>query len=116
MYQDGYQAVQKYVGISAQKVRLVVDQVRGMPAYEALQVLQFMTQGAAVPVSKVIRSAMANAENNFGADPEALVVAEIVADEGPTRRWRRFGARGRWKPILRRSSHIRVVLSERAGS
>ena len=113
MYQDGFQAVQKYVGISAQKVRLVIDQVRGLPAAQALDMLQFMTQGAALPVSKAIKSAMANAENNFGADRDSLVVAEITADEGPTRRWRRFGARGRWKPILRRSSHIKVVLSER---
>ena len=116
MLQDGYQAVQKYVGISPQKVRLVLDQVRGMPANEALEVLQFMTQGAALPVSKAIKSALANAENNFGANPEELMVAMIVADEGPTRRWRRFGARGRWKPILRRSSHITVVLSERSRS
>lgn len=114
MDQDGYQAVQKYIGISAQKVRLVIDQVRGMQAQEALTALQFMTQGAALPVSKAIKSAMANAENNFGADPEALMVSVITADEGPTRRWRRFGARGRWKPILRRQSHIKVVLSERA--
>lgn len=110
---EGYQAVQKYIGISPQKVRLVMDQVRGMQAQQALDTLQFMTQGAAVPISKAIRSAMANAENNFGADPESLVVSTIRADEGPTRRWRRFGARGRWKPILRRSSHITVILSER---
>lgn len=114
MYEQGYQAVQKYVGISPQKVRLVIDQVRGLPAQEALSLLQYMPQSAALPVSKAIRSALANAENNFGAEPDELVVAEIAADPGPTRRWRRFGARGRWKPIRRRSSHIRVVLSERS--
>jgi large subunit ribosomal protein L22 len=114
MAAEGYQAVQKYVGISAQKVRLVINQVRGMRALEAIDVLQFMTQAAAEPVSKVIKSALANAENNFGVDPEGLTVAEISADGGPMRRWRRFGARGRFKPIQRRSSHIRVVLTEAA--
>ena len=109
---DGYHAVQKYVGISAQKVRLVINQVRGMQAQRALEVLQFMPQAAAEPVAKAIKSALANAENNFGVDPEALTVREITADGGPMRKWRRFGSRGRFKPILRRSSHIRVVLAE----
>lgn len=111
---EGYQAVQKYVGISAQKVRLVINQVRGMRALQAIDVLQFMPQAAAEPVSKAIKSALANAENNFGVDPDGLTVAEISADGGPMRRWRRFGARGRFKPIQRRSSHIRVVLTEAA--
>jgi large subunit ribosomal protein L22 len=109
---EGFQAVQKYVGISPQKVRLVMDQVRGMSAMEALDLLQFMPQSAAEAVRKAIRSAAANAENNFGVDPSRLTIGEIFADTGPTRRWRRFGARGRWKPILRRSSHITVVLHE----
>jgi len=106
-------AVTKYVGISPQKVRLVVDEVRGMKAEEALTRLKFMTQGAAKPVAKVIRSAVANAEENFGLTRADLYVAQICADEGPTRKWRRFGARGRFKPILKRSSHITVVLEER---
>ena len=110
---EGFQAVQKYIGISAQKVRLVSDPVRGRGASDALDLLQFMPQAGAHPVAKAIRSAVANAENNFGIDPGNLVVSVITADEGPTRRWRRFGARGRFKPILRRSSHITVVLDER---
>ena len=112
MPEEGYQAVQKYVGISAQKVRLVLNQVRGKRADDALDLLQFMPQPAAGPVAKAIRSALANAENNFSVDPDDLIVTEIAADNGPTRRWRRFGARGRWKPIRRRSAHIRVVLTE----
>ncbi len=112
MIEEGFRAVQKYVGISPQKVRLVLDQVRGMPALEAISLLQFMPQGAALPVSKAIRSAMANAENNFGVDPGDLMVTTIAADAAPMRRWRRFGARGRWKPIRRRASHIRVTLTE----
>ena len=102
----------RYVPISAQKVRLVVDQVRGKGADAALDMLSFMLQGAAKPVYKVIHSAISNAEENFGLVRDDLYVAEIYADEGPTRRWRRFGARGRFKPILKRSSHITVVLAE----
>ena len=109
-------ATARFVLASAQKVRLVVDQVRGRPAKEALELLRFSRKAAAVPVRKVIRSAMANAEKNFGLDPDEMVVARIWADEGPTRRWRRFGARGRFKPILRRASHITVVLRERPGA
>ncbi len=103
----------RHVWQSARKVRLVVDHVRGMDALRALSVLKVMPQRAATPVYKVIKSAVANAENNFGMMPEDLYVAQIWADEGPTRRWRRFGARGRYKPILKRSSHVSVVLRER---
>jgi large subunit ribosomal protein L22 len=102
----------RYVPMSAQKVRLVIDQVRGMNADEALDLLSFMPQAAAKPVYKVIRSAIANAEENLGLARDDLYVEEIFADEGPTRKWRRFGARGRFKPLLRRSSHIRVILAE----
>lgn len=107
-------AQRKYVGISAQKVRLVVDRVRGMRAEDALATLKFMPQAAAKPVYKVVASALANAEENEGLARNDMWIAEIYADEGPTRKWRRFGARGRFKPILRRSSHITVVLEERA--
>lgn len=107
-------AVAKYIDISAQKVRLVVDVVRGMGVPEALAQLQFMPQRAAGPVRKVIASAAANAEENLGLNRDDLYIAEISADEAPTRKWRRFGARGRFKPILRRNSHIRVILRERA--
>ncbi|NPA90124.1 MAG: 50S ribosomal protein L22 [Chloroflexi bacterium] len=106
-------AVAKYIPISAQKVRLVVDQIRGMRAQDALEVLRFMPQRAAKPVAKVLASAIANAENNEGLDPELLYIHRIFVDEGPRRRWRRFGARGRFKPIIRRSSHITVELEER---
>jgi large subunit ribosomal protein L22 len=102
----------RYVPMSAQKVRLVVDQVRGLNADAALDQLSFMPQAAARSVYKVIRSAIANAEENFGLARDDLYIVEIYADEGPTRRWRRFGARGRFKPLLRRSSHITVVLAE----
>jgi large subunit ribosomal protein L22 len=102
-----------FVSMSAQKVRLVVDLVRGKPVIEAVNLLRFTPSGAAKPVSRVIESAMANAEENFGVSRDDLVVYRIFADEAPTRKWRRFGARGRFKPLLRRASHITVILRER---
>jgi len=105
-------AVARHVRMSPQKVRLVIDQVRGRDALEALTLLKFMPQRAAKPVHKVIASAVANAEENFGMNREDLYIDRIFADGAPTRRWRRFGARGRFKPILKRTSHITVVLKE----
>ena len=102
----------RYVPISPQKVRRVIDLVRGKDATSALELLKFTPNSAAKPVSKVIYSAMANAEDSFGFSRDELYIHKIVADQGPTRRWRRFGARGRFKPILRRSCHISVVLRE----
>jgi len=107
------QAHNRYVPQSPRKVRLVVDRVRGMDAEEALSVLKLMPHRAATPVYKLVKSAVANAENNFGMAAEDLYIAYISADGGPIRRWRRFGARGRFKPIQKRSSHITVVLRER---
>jgi large subunit ribosomal protein L22 len=106
----------RHVSQSAQKVRLVVDRVRGMDALHAMGVLQAMPHRAATPVYKLIKSAVSSAENDYGMAGEDLYIAQISADEGPVRRWRRFGARGRFKPILKRSSHITVVLRERAPS
>ncbi len=103
----------RQIQISPQKARLVIDMVRGKDVIEALNILKFVPNKAAHPVSKVIASAMANAEENFGISRNDLYVYSIVADQGPTRRWRKFGARGRFKPWTRRSSHISVVLRER---
>ncbi|MEW6083366.1 MAG: 50S ribosomal protein L22 [Chloroflexota bacterium] len=107
------QAHLKFLPMSAQKVRLVVDLVRGKGANEALEMLRFVNKAAALPVRKLVASAVANAEENYGVSRDDLVVAKIFADEAPTRKWRRFGARGRFKPILRRNSHVTVVLRER---
>ena len=101
------------IPLSAQKVRLLVDLVRGKDAVTALNILKFQPQRAAQPVSKVLASAVANAEENFGVSRDDLYVYRIFADEAPTRKWRRFGARGRFKPWLRRASHITVVLREK---
>ena len=103
----------RFLPISAQKVRLVVDLVRGKDANEALEMLRFVNKRAAEPVKKLLASAVSNAEENFGVSRDDLYVAKIFADEAPTRRWRRFGARGRFKPLLRRASHVTVILRER---
>jgi large subunit ribosomal protein L22 len=102
----------RYVRMSPQKVRLVVDQIRDKDVVEALEMLRFLPQAAAQPVYKVLRSAVANAEENLGLAREDLYVSEAYVDGGPVRKWRRFGARGRFKPQLKRSSHITIVLEE----
>lgn len=107
----------KHIPMSARKVRRVIDQVRGMEVVQALEALRLLPHAAARPVEKVIRSAVANAEENIGLSRENLYIAHIVADEGPGvapgKGWRpRFAARGRYHPIRRRSSHITVVLEE----
>ena len=103
----------RFVPISPQKVRLVIDLVRGKDVVEALTMLKFTPNRAAHPVSKVLVSAAANGEENFGVSRDELYIYRIFADEAPTRKWRKFGARGRFKPWLRRASHITVVLRER---
>jgi large subunit ribosomal protein L22 len=110
-------AISRHIPISPQKVRLVVNVVRGKDAEKALETLRFMPQKAAEPVYKLIQSAVSNAEQNYGLEIDELFVSNIYADDGPRRRLApyggRFGARGRFKPIMRRSSHVTVVLAER---
>jgi large subunit ribosomal protein L22 len=94
--------------IAAQKVRLVADQIRGLPVEKALNLLSFSEKKAAAIVKKVLESAIANAEHNDGADVDELRVSHVVADEGPTmKRWR-ARARGRAAKVLKRSSHVTV--------
>ncbi|MBN1538019.1 MAG: 50S ribosomal protein L22 [Anaerolineales bacterium] len=106
------QANAQFVPQSAQKVRMVADMIRGKHVIEAQNLLKFTPNSAARPVLKVLNSAMANAEENFGVSRDDLYIFRIMADEAPTRKWRKFGARGRFKPWLRRSSHITVILRE----
>jgi large subunit ribosomal protein L22 len=103
----------RYLPMSPQKVRLVVDMVRGLAVTEALNVLQFTPKTAAKPIRKLLNSAVANAEENLGLNRDDLFVSKIFVDKAPTRPWRRFGARGRFKPIKRRHAHVTVVLRER---
>jgi large subunit ribosomal protein L22 len=105
----------KFLSISPQKLRLVCDQVRGMNAEQAKTVLKFMPHKGAEIVSKTLASAMANAENNFDLDVDGLYIAQIFADEGPRLRRFKAGARGRYKPRVKRTSHLTVILAEREG-
>ncbi len=98
--------------ISAQKVRLVADQVRGMPVEKAEQLLTFSTKKAAHIVKKVLLSAIANAEHNDGADIDELSVSSIMVDEGPTMKRGRARAKGRGTRILKRTSHITVTVAD----
>ena len=103
----------RFIPLSAQKVRLVADLIRGKDVNEAMSLLKFTPNRATHSVSKVLASAAANGEENFGVSRDDLFIYRIFADEAPTRKWRRFGARGRFKPWLRRLSHITVILRER---
>jgi len=106
-------AVAKYIRMSPRKVRLVVDLVRGRDVDEALTMLRFTPKAAARVVAKAIASAAANADEAYGISSDELYISEIMADAGPTLKRGRAGPRGRYKPILKRSSHITVVLAEK---
>jgi large subunit ribosomal protein L22 len=108
--------VARYVRTSASKARRVVDLVRGLPAREALTVLQFAPQAASVPVYKVVASAIANAENNEDLDPDSLLISEAYVDEGPTMRRYRPRAQMRPGPIRKRTCHITVAVEAVAPS
>jgi large subunit ribosomal protein L22 len=105
-------AVAKDIGISPRKVRLVIDLVRGKKIDEALALLKFAPTPTARAVAKVVKSAAANAENNFQLSPSDLKIVKIFADEARTLKRYRPGARGRVNPILKRSSHITVIVAE----
>ncbi len=101
--------------ISAQKARLVADQVRGMPVEEALSLLEFSNKKAAHIVKKILDSAIANAENNEGADVDELKVSTVFVDEGMTMKRLRPRAKGRADRILKRSCHITVKVADGEG-
>lgn len=106
-------ATTSYLSISPQKLRLVIDKVRGLDARQAVVVLEHMPQKGAELVRKTIQSAMSNAENNFELDPDNLIVDTITAGDGPRLKRMKAGARGRYKPRVRRTSHLWVTLKER---
>ncbi len=103
----------KYVRESPYKVRRVLDLVRGLPVGEAEVVLRHANRGAAEPIVKVLRSAVANAEHNHSLDADDLIVAEAFADEGPTLKRFRPAARGRATRIRKRTSHITIVVADK---
>ena len=105
-------AKHRYARTSAQKARLIADQVRGLPVDRALEILSFSQRKAAVLVKKVLDSAIANAEHNEGADIDELTISAIFVDEGPTMKRFQARAKGRGNRILKRTSHITVTVSD----
>ena len=106
-------AVARTVRIAPRKTRLVVDVIRGKNVGEAFSILFNTSRGASPVVAKVLKSAVANAENNLGLDVEKLYVKETFVDEGPTLKRFRPRAKGSASEILKRTSHITVVVAER---
>jgi len=105
-------ATARRLQISPQKARLVVDQVRGKPVADALDILNFSTKKGAVLVRKVLESAIANAENNEGADIDELKVSEVFVNEGMTMKRIKPRAKGRADRIFKRSSHVTVTVTD----
>lgn len=105
-------AVTKYIRISTYKTRQVIDVVRGKPVGEALAILRYMPQKAAKEVARTIKSAAANAENNFDMDPDDLVVKTIYADQGPSLKRYMPRARGRIDIIRKPTTHITVIVDD----
>ena len=108
-------AVAKDTGISARKVRLLADMVRGKKVDEALTMLRFAPTPTARVVAKVVKSAAANADNNFQMSPSDLIIVAVFVNEGRTLKRFRPRARGRANQILKRSSHITVIVAEVEG-
>ena len=111
--ENGVSATAKYVRMAPRKVRLVVDQIRNKSVSQALELLQFAEVAAAVPVEKVLRSAVANAENNNNLRANNLYIAEAYVDEGPTLKRIRPRAKGSASRINKRTSHITIVVALR---
>jgi large subunit ribosomal protein L22 len=105
-------AVARYMRISPRKVRILVDAVKGQPVETGLNKLKFMPQKAAGIVEKIVRSAVANADQNPDVDVDSLVIRNITVDQGPTLKRFRARARGRGTRILKRTAHITVVLAD----
>ncbi|HCT15068.1 50S ribosomal protein L22 [Corynebacterium nuruki] len=109
-------ATAKFVRVTPMKARRTIDTIRGKSVEDALALLRWAPQGASEPVAKVVASAAANAENNFGLDPRTLVISEAWADEGPTLKRFQPRAQGRAFQIRKRTSHITVVVESKKGS
>jgi large subunit ribosomal protein L22 len=107
-------AITKYVRISPHKVRKVADVIKGKPVEVGLNLLHFMPQKAAGFVEKTVRSAASNADNNYGIDVDSLVIQNLIVDQGPVLKRFRARARGRGARILKKTSHITVILAEKA--
>jgi len=104
-----------FARVSDTKARIVLEQIKGKNAVAAMGILTYSPRYAAAVIKKVLQSAIANAENNMGLDAEDLFVEEVFANQGPTMKRIQPRARGSAYKILKRSSHISIILNERAG-
>ena len=110
MQKNEIRAVSRYVRMSPSKIRRVLRQIQGKTYSEALSLLEFMPYASCAPIIKVLRSATANARNNFGMDERKLVIKSAFADQGPTMKRFRPRAQGRAYRILKATSHITIVM------
>lgn len=106
-------ATAKYIRISARKVKIVIDLIRGKDVTEAEAILMYTPKAASEPTLKLLRSAIANAENNLDMSRDTLYVAEVYANQGPTLRRYRPRSRGSATRIRKRTSHITIILDEK---
>lgn len=101
------------VAQSAQKLRLVIDTVRGMDVTKALATLKFLNRKGTITASKAIESGIANAMDRYKIDQENLIISKVYVDEAPTRKTGRFASRGRYSKILKRKAHLNLELTEK---
>lgn len=106
-------AIARYIRISSRKVKVVIDLIRGKSANEAMGILMYTPKAAAEPVLKLLKSAIANAENNMNLSVDDLYVAEVFANQGPTLKRFRPRAQGRASRIRKRTSHITIILDQK---
>lgn len=109
-------ATAKFQRFSPRKARLVTDLITGKSAEEAIAILEHLSKGSALPIGRVVRSAVANAENNFNLTLENLYVKRAIADEGPRMKRVWYRGRGRRDLKVRRTSHITIVVDEKGGA
>ncbi|MGR3310519.1 MAG: 50S ribosomal protein L22 [Candidatus Brocadiales bacterium] len=107
-----FKSTHRFAKISPRKVRYVIDLIRGKTINDALEILRFTKKRASFMIDKVLRAAMASANESMEGDVDALCVSEARVDGGPVRKWFRPRARGMSAPILRRTSHIIIILSD----
>lgn len=106
-------AIAKYIRIAPRKVRVVIDLIRGKEVADALAILKFTPKAGSPVIEKVLRSAIANAENNFDMNPDKLFVSKAYVDQGPTLKRIHPRSRGQAFSILKRTSHVTVVVAEK---
>ena len=106
-----FKSIHRYARMSPRKIRYVIDLIRGRSVSEAFEILRVTNKRASYMVNKVLNSALANADESAEVNVESLRIKVARVDEGPTRKWHRPRSRGMWNQILKRTSHITIILS-----